>query len=70
MLSLHINKFIERVNAAESRGQKDLHLSLQEARDLHRDITRLLLNLENALSRIASDRVIDVEVRGGSFRNS
>lgn len=69
-MSLHINKFIDRVNAAESRGQKDLHLSLQEARDLHRDITKLLLNLESVLTRLANERTIDVEVQGGSFRDS
>ena len=69
-MSLHINKFIDRVNAAESRGQKDLHLTLQEARDLHRDITKLLLNLESVLTRLANERTIDVEVQGGSFRDS
>lgn len=70
MLSLHINKFIDSVRAAESRGQRDLHLTLQEARDLHRDITKLLLSLESALTRLNTEQVIDIEVQGGSFRDS
>lgn len=69
-MSLHINKFIDSVRAAESRGQRDIHLTLQEARDLHRDITKLLLSLESALNRVANDQVIEVEVQGGSFRDS
>lgn len=69
-MSLHINKFIDSVRAAESRGQRDLHLTLQEARDLHRDITKLLLSLESALTRLNTEQVIDIEVQGGSFRDS
>ena len=69
-MSLHINKFIDSVRVAESRGQKDIHLTLTEARDLHRDITKLLLSLENALTRLNTEQVIDVEIQGGSFRES
>ena len=69
-MSLHINKFIDSVRAAESRGQRDLHLTLQEARDLHRDITKLLLSLEHALTQLNTQQVIDVEIQGGSFRDS
>lgn len=58
------------MRAAESRGQKDIHLTLTEARDLHRDITKLLLSLEHALTQLNTQQVIDIEVQGGSFRDT
>jgi hypothetical protein len=69
-MSLHINRFIDQVRVAESRGQKDIHLTLTEARDLHRDITKLLLGLEQALSRLAQEQPVEIEIQGGSFRDS
>lgn len=69
-MSLHINRFIDSVRVAESRGQKDIHLTLTEARDLHRDITKLLLSLESALTQLNAQQVIDIEVQGGSFRDT
>ena len=72
-MSLHINKFIELVKACESRGQRDLHMSLRDARDLHADITRLLLTLDQLRNSTASTTpapdVIELEVTGGSFKN-
>ena len=69
-MSLHINKFLDAVRMAESRGQRDLHLTLAEARDLQRDITKLLLGLESALSRLANESSQDIEISGGSFRDT
>lgn len=45
-MNIHINKFVDRVRAFESRGMREFTMSMQEARDLHADITRLLLKLE------------------------
>jgi hypothetical protein len=69
-MNLHINKFLDTVRMAESRGQRDIHLSLTDARDLQRDITKLLLSLEGALSRVAQDQPQQIEISGGSFRDS
>jgi hypothetical protein len=72
-MSLHINKFIELVKACEARGQRDLHMPLRDARDLHADITRLLGQLQelhDSHAAAASDTVIQVEVTGGSFKNT
>jgi hypothetical protein len=72
-MSLHINKFIDRVRAAESRQQRDVIMTQAEARDLHSDITRLLLVVEELRSRPAvampgdNNEVITVEMQGGSF---
>jgi hypothetical protein len=71
-MSLHINKFIELVKACEARGQRDLHMPLRDARDLHADITRLLMTLDQLRNNTASTtpEVIQVEVTGGSFKTT
>lgn len=69
-MSLHINRFIDNVKAAESRAQKDFIMSMREAKDLHADITKLLLALELLRSQqTAEPEVIKVEIQGGSFKN-
>ena len=68
-MSLHINRFIDRIKAAESRQQRDIILSIVEARDLHADITKLLLVLQ-ALQEPADNTntdVITVSMDGGNF---
>lgn len=73
-MSLHIHKFVDLVKATESRGQRDLHMSLRDAKDLHADITKLLLTLEQlrentiqVVKELGSD---DIEINGGNFKNS
>lgn len=69
-MSLHINRFVDAIKAAEARGQRDLTLSIRDAKDLHGDITKLLLALENSRSRLESaDDPIEVVMDGGSFKN-
>jgi hypothetical protein len=71
-MTIHIQKFVDRVRAAEARGMKDLTMTLQEAKDLHADVTRLLLNLqawqENQQKNTAQDANIQVQITGGNFR--
>ena len=68
-MSLHINKFIDLIKAQESRGGRDVSMSLKDAKDLHSDITKLLLVVENLRERQDSqkDEVIKVEITGGTF---
>ena len=69
-MSLHIHKFIDRLRGAEARGAKDYIMNMTEAKDLHADITRLLLDLETlrtSASVTKKDEVITLEVGGGSF---
>jgi hypothetical protein len=46
-----------------------MSMTIQEARDLHSDITKLLLVMEQLREQSISsgDEVITVEVKGGSF---
>lgn len=68
-MSLHINRFIDLIKAQESRGGRDINMSLRDAKDLHADITKLLLVLESlrSQSNTARDEVIKVELTGGTF---
>ena len=70
-MSLHINRFIDSIKAAESRGQKDLIMSMRDAKDLHGDITKLLLALEQSRREQASqNEPIEVVLSGGSFKST
>jgi hypothetical protein len=70
-MSLHINRFVDNIKAHESRGQKDFTMSLRDAKDLHSDITKLLLTLQamREQSQTAnSNEVITIELAGGDFK--
>jgi hypothetical protein len=66
-MSLHINRFIDLIKAQESRGGRDVTLSLRDAKDLHADITKLLLVLEQLRTDGKTDEVIKIELTGGTF---
>jgi len=69
-MSMHLQKFVDRVRGHEARGSKDFIMTLAEAKDMHADITRLLLELHDLRSRVSksvTDEVITVQVGGGSF---
>jgi hypothetical protein len=69
-LSLHINRFIDNIKATESRGGRDVILSLRDAKDLHGDITKLLLTLEGLRTQQQKQETIEVVVSGGSFKST
>ena len=69
-MSLHINRFIDAIKAAESRGQRDLSMSLRDAKDLHGDITKLLMTLEGMRNLKPKEETIVVEMSGGSFKTT
>jgi hypothetical protein len=69
-MSLHIHRFVDLIKAAESRNQKDIQISLRDAKDLHGDITKLLLTLEDLRRSVSkSAEPIEIEIGGGSFKN-
>jgi len=70
-LSLHINRFVDSIKAHESRGQRDFSMTLRDAKDLHSDITKLLLTLNELREQVArANDTITVELTGGSFKNT
>ena len=71
-MSLHINRFVDSIKAHESRGQRDLVMTIREAKDLHGDITKLLLTLESLHTRNTQpkEETISIELDGGSFKTA
>lgn len=70
-MSLHIHRFIDSIKAAESRGSRDLIMTVREAKDLHADITKLLVTLEDIRkSAQAKNETIVVEMSGGTFKDT
>ena len=68
---LHINKFVDKLKAAEGRALRELTMSLAEARDLHADITRLLVIVqdlhEQRQQNTPPQTTGDIELDGGRF---
>jgi hypothetical protein len=70
-MSLHINRFVDNIKAHEARGQKDFTMSMRDAKDLHSDITKLLLTLQGMRDmQTAGPEVIQVELTGGGFKST
>jgi len=69
-MSIHINRFVDSVKAHEARGQRDFIMPIRDAKDLHADITKLLLaitELQSQLLNAQKQEVITVELGGRDF---
>lgn len=69
-MTMHLAKFVDRVRGQEARGVKDFVMSMTDAKDMHADITRLLLELHDlreTLAQSPQEDVITVQMDGGSF---
>jgi len=70
-MSLHINRFVDRIKAADARQQRDFTMSMSDAKDLHADITKILLALqtlhEQNTAAASTNPTVDLEVNGGTF---
>ena len=67
MSGLYIRKFIDRLQQCELKGQKDFSCPIADAKNLHNDITRLLLDLEAVKQSSQTQEVVQVELGGGDF---
>ena len=66
---IHIQRFIERLQGSDARGVRDFSMSMTDAKNLHADITRLLLQCQELQQNKAKDtEVIEVQIQGGGFR--
>jgi hypothetical protein len=69
-MSLHINRFVDRIKAADARQQRDFTMSMTDAKDLHADITKLLLALHTLHEQgtaATTNPTVELEVAGGTF---
>jgi hypothetical protein len=67
---INLQKFVDRVQGTEARGLKDLSISLTDAKAMHAELTRLLLELQALKEHAAqqpAEEVIQVSINGGSF---
>jgi hypothetical protein len=58
------------VRGHEARGARDFVMTMTEAKDLHADITRLLIQLQNLQEQAVetnNNQVVQVEIGGGKF---
>ena len=63
---IHIQRFIERLQGFDAKGSQNFMMTMKDAKDLHADITKLLLALQNTHTNTA-DEVIEVQITGGKF---
>ena len=63
---IHIQRFIERLQGFDAKGSQNFTMTMRDAKDLHADITKLLLVLQNKHTNNA-DEVIEVQITGGKF---
>jgi len=71
-MTTHLQRFIDRVQGVEARGARDLTIPIGDARAIHADLTRLLLELQTLREQLLTQKttdneVIQVEMHGGSF---
>ena len=70
-MSLHLQKFIERIRGHDARGARDFVMPIADAKGMAADLTELLLELRTYQERaIASkqDEVIEINITGGTFK--
>ena len=69
-MSIHLQKFIERVRGNDLRGGKDFVMPMKDAKGMAADLTELLLELRS-LKEVAlqpqKEEVIEVKISGGKF---
>jgi hypothetical protein len=69
-LSIHLQKFIERVRSNDARGGKDFVMPMKDAKGMAADLTELLLELrtfQQAALKSQTDQVIELKIDGGKF---
>lgn len=69
-MSIHLQKFIERVRANDTKGGKDFVMPMKDAKGMAADLTELLLELrafQTAALKSQTDQVIELKIDGGKF---
>ena len=68
---IHIKRFIDKMALMESKQARDIVLPAADARGLRDEISKLLSDLyelSNAKTNDKSNVVIQIEIKGGSFK--
>lgn len=70
-MTMHIKRFMDKMAMVETKQNKDVVLPIADARGLRDEIAKLLSDiyeLNNAKSQHKTDEVIQVEIKGGTFK--
>jgi 5-bromo-4-chloroindolyl phosphate hydrolysis protein len=63
---LYIKKFIDKLSYLESKQSKDLVMPLSEARLLRDELMKIIIDYAKLNDQ--TEKVIEVKVKGGSFK--
>ena len=67
MSGLYIRKFIDRVAQCDATNAQDFVWNMQDAKNLHGDITKMLLDIELLQKNNATEQPTEIEVDGGTW---
>ena len=69
-MSIHLQKFIERIRGHEARGTKDFIMPMSDAKGMAADLTELLLELNQLKTEklTGNQDIIEVKLSGGGFK--
>jgi len=70
-MTMHIKRFMDKMAMVEAKQNKDVVLPISDARGLRDEIAKLLSDiyeLNNTKSPQKPDEVIQVEIKGGTFK--
>ena len=67
MSGLYIRKFIDRVAQCDATNAQDFIWNMQDAKNLHGDITKLLLDIELLQKNNQTEQPTEIEVDGGTW---
>jgi hypothetical protein len=69
-VSIHLQRFVERLQGFEARGARDFIMPITDAKGMHADLTRLLLeltDLKESAATAQNNETISIKMDGGSF---
>lgn len=64
---IYIRRFLDKMSVVESKKTRDVVISIDDARGLRDDITRLLSDLYER-EKSKPEPVIELQVKGGAFK--
>lgn len=64
---IFIKRFLDKLTTFEGKNNKDIVLTMQDARGLRDDITKLLLD-KTEQEKQKNEEVIKININGGSFK--
>ena len=67
MSGLYIRKFIDRVAQCDATGANDFIWNMADAKNLHGDITKLLLDIQLLQDKTQEQIPTEIEIDGGNW---